>query len=236
MAKGRSPNYPSIGLGDALEAARTLYTKERRTAVSPEVAVKAWGYQSLSGLARTKLAALKKYGLIENEGHGIRISDRALTLIQYGPETAEYREALSQAAMSPEIFAELALTHAEASDDALRAFLVTKKGFSEAGALTFIQSFRDTLSLAGSAGSGYTSSMRTETQPQSAPPLAPPGALGAKQGRPLSMPLDEEGTTAEVRIIGPNGALVGLSVEHADALMEYLGIVRKRLERKQGDA
>ena len=220
MAKDRSPNYPALSLGDALEAIRALYNKERRTAVAPDVAVKAWGYRSLSGLARVKLAALKKYGLLESEGQGVRVSDRALMLLQYASETREYREALQAAANAPEIFAELALTHADASDDALRAYLVTKKAFSEAGARALIQSFRDTMALVGRGAEVYDPGMNTGNPPNAV--VNPPaGKPNTQYIRVFSWPLPGD-VTAEIRLSGGP-----VTREHLDVLGEYLAIAKK---------
>ena len=54
MSKHRSPNYPAIGLRDAVEAVRAIYDKEKKTSVSGDVIAGNLGYSSLSGNARTR--------------------------------------------------------------------------------------------------------------------------------------------------------------------------------------
>jgi hypothetical protein len=57
-AKERSPNYPSIGLPSAIDLARKLWNAEKRTAVPPEIAARALGYNSLSGASRAALGGV----------------------------------------------------------------------------------------------------------------------------------------------------------------------------------
>lgn len=155
MGTMRSPNYPALGLPDAVKAAQQIWDKERRTPVSMDVVGKAMGYNSISGNVRTKVASLRKYGLLDQNGGNFRLSDLAITILHGQPE--EKQQALSIAASRPESFRELFASHADASDDALRAHLLTKKSFSPAGAKQFIKAFRETLSIANPSKSDYSS-------------------------------------------------------------------------------
>src|SRR2546422_815009 len=123
MAKMRSPNYPATGLGEAIDLAGQVWKKEQRTSVPPEVIAAAWGYRGLSGQPRIKMAALKKYGLLEQTKDGWRLSERALQILHHPQDSPEYREAVQAAAKGPELFQELYASHGKASDDALRAYL-----------------------------------------------------------------------------------------------------------------
>jgi len=58
------------------------------------------------------MAALKKYGLLEQMKDGWRVSQRALQLFLNPPESPEYRSAIQSAARAPELFQELYSTHA----------------------------------------------------------------------------------------------------------------------------
>jgi hypothetical protein len=153
----RSPNYPAYGLAETIEMAKAIWSKEERTIVSPEVAVKALGYQSLNGTARTKLASLRKFGLLEEvKNGGVRISDLAMKLIHHEADSVEYRDGIKEAALKPALYQEVYASHAKASDDAIRAFLKVKKAFSESGARQFVEAFRETLKLANLNGEAYT--------------------------------------------------------------------------------
>src|ERR1700736_3830256 len=68
--RGRSPSYPAINLETAIQRARVLWETERQHAASVDTIVKHWGYKSLNGPAALSLAALKKFGLVEDEGAG----------------------------------------------------------------------------------------------------------------------------------------------------------------------
>jgi hypothetical protein len=65
-------------------------------------------------------------------------------------------KAIQEAALNPELIRELAATHAEASDDALRSHLIVEKKFTEEGAKQLIRAFRDTFTLAKLKNSVYS--------------------------------------------------------------------------------
>jgi hypothetical protein len=145
----RSPNYPSIPLTQAVDLAAKLYEREKRTPVAPEAAVKAFGYGALSGTARTVLASLRQYGLVESvKDGGTRISELAMEIIHHPIGSVERTKALKDAATRPPLIVELMATHADASDDSLRAFLITRKKFSPDGAGRFIPAFREAVQIA----------------------------------------------------------------------------------------
>lgn len=155
MAKNRSPNYPSIPLREAIDLAQKVWKREKRTAVSPNVFAAAWGYKSASGPVRSKIGALRQYGLLERRDSGVGISELAVEVVAH-PEGSDQRlTALRKAAYRPALFARLLQTHRHASPDALRAHLLTKEGFSDRAATQFAESFRDTLALAKLEESDY---------------------------------------------------------------------------------
>lgn len=238
MAKDRSPNYPAVSLPEAIELARALYQREHRTVVVPDVVVKAWGYKSLSGPARVKISAMRKFGLLEDAGHGLRISDRAADILEYGDAAPERQKAIKDAALAPELFAELAESHAHASEDALRAYLVTREKFAPAGARQFIKSFRDTLALVAASSGGYTEGKKTQE----------PGAMRERSAVTTSSERSEsDDANRRERGKGSSGRLwlkvpfgdTNLSVEveiEGDVLRKsHLVKVRKYLELAEDD-
>jgi hypothetical protein len=160
-----------MDLESALKDVRALYDREGRTAVPPDVAVKAWGYKSLSGVARTRLAALKQYGLVHWAKTTVRVTDRALTLMLREPASREWENAVRAAALEPEIFRELSESWAEASDDALRTYLIRDKSFTQDGASRLISSFRATVTYAKLDGGGYTTEPEEEGDQSEGTPL-----------------------------------------------------------------
>jgi hypothetical protein len=156
----RSPNYPAYGLAETIQMAKAIWKKEERTAVSPDVAVKALGYQTLNGTARTKLASLRKFGLLEAaKSGGERISDLAMNLLHSTTDSPEYSAAIQEAALKPELYREIYRSHPKGSDDAIRSFLKISKAFSESGAAQFLEAYRATLKLANLDGGAYTASV-----------------------------------------------------------------------------
>jgi hypothetical protein len=162
--KIRSPNYPALSLPIALEAADKLWKAEKRTSVSNEAAALALGFKSLSGPARVAIATMRQYGLIDKaeKGH-LQLSDLAMSALH--GDANQKGHALAEAAVNPSLFGELAKTHLEASENAIRSHLLTKKGFAEDGARKAAKAFRETITSARTSDSGYTST-REQEKPQ----------------------------------------------------------------------
>jgi hypothetical protein len=155
---GRSPSYPALDLGAALERTRVLYEAERRYSVALEVALRRLGYNSLkSGGGQVTIAALRYFGLIDTEGTGdsrrVQVTDEAeAILLDTRPDSRERDRRIQEAALRPPIHAELWQEYRERglpSDENLRFELVRNRGFTTTGADDFIQEFRRTLEFAG---------------------------------------------------------------------------------------
>lgn len=233
----RSPNYPAISLPDAVEMAQKLWKKEQRTAVPPEVAVKAFGYGALSGPARVAIGAMRKYGLLDKTPNGIKLSDLALRILH--PESPQTRQAaIREAAFKPELFRELAETHANASDDALKSFLINKKRFVDTGTRVLISAFRDTIKLANLDQSGYSDSESTR-EPEAMPETstnytfqaqAPEGSVKSEI-LSLAVPFAKGTIAVQIRVNGE-----GLNARHLAAVRQYLKLTESNmLEWPEGD-
>jgi hypothetical protein len=107
MAKVRSPNYPLMSLGPALEAIRPAFQNENRNKMSRPVLAKHLGYTSLNGRALGKIGAVRAYGLIEGSGEELRITDNAVKALMAPAGSTERSEALSRLANRPALFQEL---------------------------------------------------------------------------------------------------------------------------------
>ncbi len=239
MQKVRSPNYPSMGLTEALGLAQRLWDKENRTTVPPEVAVQAWDYKGLSGASRPALAALRQYGLLDDTAGGVRLSDMAITILNSPKESIERALAIRLAAMMPPLFESMAESHPNASDDAIRSYLIIHKRFTKEGAAKFIPAFREAVKLAKGEPEGYTSpngngeneAMQTDRAGGQSPGTLPgthatgAGMTTAGQGtvHPFSWPLAKN-IRAEVRIIGD-----GLQPAHLETLRKYLELAKMAL-------
>jgi plasmid stabilization system protein ParE len=221
-SKERSPNYPALTLSDAVRLVEAFWKKERRTTVSPEAAARAFDYKSLSGPARQTIATLRQYGLLESDSNGVRISELGITIVHHPAGTPEGDEALRTAAMNPPLIRELAASHAEASDDALKIYLVTKKRFSDDGARRFIRAFRDAIKLANLPASGYNEIVSTTLDPIGTPTDPMTGRQLAPRPRVtvFSWPLSK-GVTAEVRFVGEE-----VGPGHLERLRQYLELAK----------
>src|SRR6202047_428446 len=129
MARARSPEYPAIGLKEAIDRVKMVYDKDYQNRLPKAVLAEHMGYKSLSGASLPVLSALAKYGLLEGRGDETRVSDLAVAIIAHPPGTPERAAALQQAAAAPDLFAELdaRFPDGKASDPAIRSYLLTNK-------------------------------------------------------------------------------------------------------------
>jgi hypothetical protein len=224
MANTRSPNYPACSLSDAVTMLNAFWKSEERTMVPASVAAVAIGYKGLSGPARTALASLKKYGLLADDNHGMKVSALALRILNPADEY-EKLQALREAAMRPDLFRQLSETHTNASENALKAHLINTLGFSDIGARTLIKSFRETLEFAKLPDLEYSPDQRENMEGTL---MVGKGevrsASGTKGLKCFSWPLSAE-TTARLEIVGNEE----LTAAHIEALSQYLEVAKKLL-------
>jgi len=196
--RSRSPNYPGIDLGEAIEKARRLYDVEGKNAAPLPAVLAHWGYARQSGGGLVAVAALKKFGLIEDKGSGenrsIRLSPLALQIIRDDrPESRERSEALRKAALTPAIHRELwsEFDGTLPSDETLRYNLTMRKGFTDLGAKEFVRQFRSTVAFAKLPESGMLSG-ETEDKPdedeEGSHMVSPTGTATEQHGKPLGGP------------------------------------------------
>ncbi len=149
--RGRSPSYPGIALDLAIDRARELERAERRHPAPTTAIHEHWGYKPNSGPAAVTLAALKKFGLLADEGAGgrrlARLTDLAFEIL-LNPDPAE---AIREAALTPPIHRELWEQYHGVlpSDKNLRYELKRNRRFTDRGVDEFISQFRRTVAYAG---------------------------------------------------------------------------------------
>ena len=170
----RSPNYPALGLTEAVRLLEAIWGAEGASTMTTVRAVEAMGFKGYSGPTRSKVSALRKYGLIEQVGDEIRVSDLGKQ-IAAPVKGGERDSALRQAGLRPELFKELLRDRADASDDNLQSVL-ERDGFSAKGARQAIAAYRDTIALAKLTAATYN-------QPDG-DYIPPPGSGGETQHKP----------------------------------------------------
>lgn len=154
QSKHRSPNYPFIGLEEALNRLRQVSDIGRGHFISIGSARSAWNYQRNAG-DRTA-AALKAYGLIDVRGSGEK---RELKPTEAGAKILEGHsqrsQLLKEAALSPEIHKELWEKYDGKlpADVVVREFLRWEKKFNPENVDKFLQQFHDTITFANLAES-----------------------------------------------------------------------------------
>lgn len=156
MAKVRSPNYPSMSLGPALEAIQTAFKAENRNKMSRSVLAKHLGYTSLNGRALGKIGAVRAYGLIEGSGDELRITDDAVTALMAPQGSDDRRDALARLAARPSLFQELRKDFPDTfpSLDNLK-FTLVKKGFTQEAAEKAAKSYLATMNIVMGIADSY---------------------------------------------------------------------------------
>jgi hypothetical protein len=163
MAKARSPEYPVIGLKEAVEKVAAAYSKDYQNKVPRVVLAEHMGYKTLNGKSLGVLSTVGKYGLIEGRGDETRVSDLAVTIIAHPSGSSERIAALREAAAKPGLFGELdeRFQGGRVSDTAIRAWLLQQKFIPQA-ADTALRSYRETKQFVEAESAGYSEAERHE--------------------------------------------------------------------------
>jgi hypothetical protein len=144
----RSPGYPSVGLGQAIELVSKIHNKNRTNSIDREAAAKDMGFAGLTGSSTKALADLAHFGLIEKAGKGsIRVSQRTVDIL-YPISPAGKSAALRDAAFAPSLFGALQAHFRDGvpSDNAIKGFLMRQQ-FASAAIPSVVTSYLDTCRL-----------------------------------------------------------------------------------------
>ncbi len=157
----RSPGYPAIDLGTALQRAVELYKVAPRHPVPLSVAAEEWGFSAKSSSTKTVAAALKRFGLVRDVGSSekrqLELTDagRELAFLNEERDADRWRQLVLQAAMQPKIHRQV-LDHFGGplpDDRVVLRYLLFDLGFSdEATAQDFLRRLSATLDFAGIRG------------------------------------------------------------------------------------
>lgn len=192
----KSPRAPSIALDEAIDRVNKVYGKERRHAVPTDVVAQDLGYKSANnGAALSMLASLRYYGLLERPKDGHLAVSKEFESYTYAPNESMRAKILHQWLRTPPIFAEMLDKYAEhlPSDATLRYDLI-QQGFTPAGAESFIQVFRRSVSFAGTPAEVEDGSPNVEVRSEDssqpiaqAVPVVDPAVNTQRQGDPPTM-------------------------------------------------
>jgi hypothetical protein len=184
MARHRSPNYPQFSLREALDKVRKVYEAEHTHPAAKEVIVQDLGYSGLNGASAVAIGSLNRYGLLEQAGEGLRVSDAAVAALELSKGDPTHDSALRSLALTPTLFAELNRQFGNRlpSETSLRHSLI-KQGFLPKAAEDVIRIYRDNLELVGEDSNEYNESIQTqnsytESRPTESGHVAPTRAIG----------------------------------------------------------
>ncbi len=253
MAKARSPEYPAIGLSEAIECVKKIYDKDYQNKLSKEVIAEHLGYKGLSGASLPVLASLNKYGLLEGRGNETHVSDLALMIVVHERGNGDRMVAIQKAAASPDLFAELyqKFPGGKGSDSAIRGYLLLKK-FIPAAADTAIRSFRETNEFVEAEREAYAKvnpeaalqvemdAQLQEAEERGQSPLQWGAFAPAKPIVPTPPARVEEstriGTRKEIIALDEGDVIItfpeNLSVESFGDLQAYLDLFIKKMQRR----
>ena len=245
VSKKRSPNYPAIDLGKAVERTRQLYETLEQGGFTQVDAAHAWGYKSDNGISRSTIGALRQYGLIVyKKGDQGWLTDRGLTIVLSDPSSAEFHRCVRDAALEPPLFGELFNSgRANSARDALRRFLVMEKAFTNDGAARLIEVLNATKSLISDGdnqgeigqGNGVTQEslyQDANAEPQRSADNSNKGAasIDSSPRNSSDAPNSLDRTRIPLRLVGGFDAEILLPTDMTDSawqhLLQYLQVMK----------
>lgn len=153
--KHRSPVYPSIDLKAAIGRTTELWNHAQRHFVPVADAMRLWGYSPKSSGGIQTIAALKRFGLVADQGAGagrrIGVSDMGRAIVTDDVNSQRRLDLLKEAALAPKIHQDLWAEFGAPipPESTLRWHLVNERAFSEAAARELIAEYQETLAYSG---------------------------------------------------------------------------------------
>lgn len=153
MSRARSPAYPYVDLGKAIELATKIYASAKTHSLNVDTLVAKLGYKSMNGSAKKTLAALKYFGLLEQQ-HGsteAKLTKRTLHILHGLEGSDERNQAIKDAFLEPAIYRYCWDTWKadDISVEVMKSHLILKKGFNDSTVVGFINNYRQSMRFAG---------------------------------------------------------------------------------------
>lgn len=186
----RSPSYPFVNLKRAIELAAKLWDAEKRHSVTIPIVCGHWGLSTKSSAGLLSVAALKKFGLLVEEGAGtnrtVRLSDFGLEIVKNKDVPEELERFAKNAALKPEIHRDLWMNFRDASDASMIRHLVFDLKFNDKAAPSVVEVYRETIAFAKLTASDTVENTDDGDEPQeSETPPMPALASTATPAKPL---------------------------------------------------
>jgi hypothetical protein len=249
MGKMRSPNFPTIPLGQAIDLVGKIHREDRQNAIDKEVAAKHMGYTGLTGRTLKLMGALSQYGLIDKVAKGqIRVSKTAVSILHWSDD-AERREAIAKAGTSPVLFRRIRDSFDDPSERTITSYLI-KEGFTDTAVPAVLKSYRETnrfLAEAGVSESYGTGALEDADSPSDeeededvieATPMAPTRnaelLAAINDGAPLDFKISSGRLTLVGSTVSPAAAKAFLP--KLQAAIEFFALVGAEPEQEGGEA
>jgi hypothetical protein len=153
-SRTRSPAYPTTNLEDALARAKVIWEKDGQSETSLKSLAEHWGYNEKSSSTAQLIAALKKFGLLDdvpNKVGRLRLSESAIRIFSdEDPESTNKIALLKKAALSPKIYCDLWVKYegTPPSDVTIKTHLIADLHFNKDSVDKLIRDFRSTITFA----------------------------------------------------------------------------------------
>jgi hypothetical protein len=146
----RSPGYPMISLGEAIQRAKILWDKDKNNPIPLLAAYQHLGYKTIGGYGGRVLAALKQFGLIYEKQADIILTNEAVDLALHEPHDVIYVETVKKLALKPNIYEKLFNEYGDSlpSDATLKIKLIKEYEFNPDKVDGFLSDFRKTIEYA----------------------------------------------------------------------------------------
>jgi hypothetical protein len=247
--RDRSPAYPAIPLGAAIERLVAFEAYFKRHPAPLDKMGLAWGVAAKGSQADQIASALKQFGLVETEGaKGSRqavLSEDGRTYLRANQDSIK-QEILRRAALHPKSIAMMwNLWGADRPPDPIALdMLIMKHEFSDRGAPLFLKVYDATIDYAGLSdsdkiqsndleriGEGHFDNMEAEVQPKSGLSFAKMALSAGSQGKVKVMDgervaFTEEGQPGQYLKLIASGDVDDTMLE---ALEDFVKRQRKRL-------
>lgn len=147
----RSPNFPYLSLGPAIDKLAIIYSKDKLAATSADVILSHLGYKQAHGSSRRVLSALRQYGLLEEKSEGLfKVSNVGYEILHTPEDSPRQHILLKDAALQPYYFRRVLEEYKGdlPSDATLKSYLVLRESFNPDGADQFVRTLRETVEFA----------------------------------------------------------------------------------------
>jgi hypothetical protein len=159
-------------LREAVDRLKKLYEKDGKAGAPAEIAAVHIGFGKPHGQAMSVLAALKRFGLVAENGGRFAPSQRGLEILNLPTDDPRRQKALCDAVLEPSIYRELIDKHRESgwpANEVVASELETYKGFIKKAAIALVEDLKDSLEFSGLSSEGALVSKDEEETPLDRP-------------------------------------------------------------------